>query len=139
MQDSKNLGMYLSDIIHWIDKIEEKSAKLFDFENYSKDQDLQDIIERRLSRITEAARKIPKEWRQKHPEVPWEEIVGMGSVLRHNYDSINPKIVWNTVRTSLTPLKMAVVKLLVEHEKSDHQKTEIPGHSPPKGNKTRQR
>ena len=46
------------------------------------------------------------------PEVPWREIAGIGNVLRHEYQRVADKIVWNVVERHVDPLRDAVVRLL---------------------------
>jgi uncharacterized protein with HEPN domain len=38
--------------------------------------------ERCVEIISEASKRIPQEWKAEHPEVPWQDIAGIGSVLR---------------------------------------------------------
>ena len=47
------------------------------------------MIERNIARISEAARFVPNDVRAKYPAVPWRRIVGIGSVIRHDYDEVD--------------------------------------------------
>ena len=42
--------------------------------------------ERCVEIISEASRRLPREWKTEHPLIPWPRIAGIGSVLRHNYE-----------------------------------------------------
>jgi uncharacterized protein with HEPN domain len=43
----------------------------------------------RLLIIAEAAKHIPSELRDAHPDVPWSKIHGLGNLLRHEYRRID--------------------------------------------------
>jgi uncharacterized protein with HEPN domain len=46
--------------------------------------------------------------RERHPDLPWRAIMGVGNVYRHNYDNLAEEFVWRTVQHSLQPLLDAV-------------------------------
>ena len=41
--------------------------------------------------ISEATRRLPAALLKQHPEINWKQIMGMGSVLRHDYDDLLTK------------------------------------------------
>jgi uncharacterized protein with HEPN domain len=55
------------------------------------------------------------------PSQPWADIRGIGNRLRHGYDNIDIRVIWNTAQARLPPLKAAVQNTLggpeVTHEK----------------------
>jgi uncharacterized protein with HEPN domain len=67
-------------------------------------------VMRALEIISEAARRLPAELRDQHPELPWRAIMGVGNVYRHNYDTIAEEYVWRTVHESL-PALLAVIEV----------------------------
>jgi uncharacterized protein with HEPN domain len=69
-------------------------------------------VERELEIISEASRHIPADLQEVAPEVPWREIAGIGNVLRHEYQRVADKIVWNVVERHVDPLRDAVGRLL---------------------------
>jgi uncharacterized protein with HEPN domain len=66
-------------------------------------------VTRCLEIISEAARRLPSALRDRHPELPWRAIMGVGNVYRHDYDNVAEEFVWRTVKHSLEPL-LAVVE-----------------------------
>jgi Protein of unknown function DUF86 len=52
--------------------------------------------------ISEAARRLPASLRDRHPELPWRAIMGVGNVYRHDYDNLAEEFVWRTVNQSLS-------------------------------------
>jgi uncharacterized protein with HEPN domain len=63
---------------------------------------------RALEVISEASRRLPESFKEKHPEIPWKDIAGAGNVYRHNYEEVLETMVWQTVQHSLTALEKAV-------------------------------
>jgi uncharacterized protein with HEPN domain len=74
------------------------------------------MIERNIGRISEAARFGPNAVRTRYPAVPWRRIVGIGNVIRHDYDEIDDRVMWETATDKLVPLKEAVERILREIE-----------------------
>lgn len=68
--------------------------------------------------IGEAAWKLTKEFRSLHPEVEWEDIMGMRHILVHDYYTISPKILLEVVRQDIPNLKNQIEQLL-GHENCD--------------------
>lgn len=64
---------------------------------------------RALEIISEAARRLPDGFRARHSGLPWKQIMGIGNVLRHNYDDVVETIIWETTHTHLDPLLAVVV------------------------------
>lgn len=61
-------------------------------------------VTRCLEIISEAARRLSEEERERHPGLPWKDMTGAGNVYRHNYDDVEAGLVWVTVRDRLRPL-----------------------------------
>ena len=57
-----------------------------------------------LTVIGEAASKISREFRDEHPEIEWQDIVGMRHRLVHNYGAIRLDVVWGAVHAELPEL-----------------------------------
>lgn len=45
--------------------------------------------------------RLSPEVRQRNPNVPWEQIRGMRNRLGHHYQTSDPRVVWNTLKTDL--------------------------------------
>jgi uncharacterized protein with HEPN domain len=43
----------------------------------------------------------------RHPEIPWQKVAAIGSVLRHNYENIAVPIIWKLAQTDLPALEKA--------------------------------
>jgi uncharacterized protein with HEPN domain len=62
--------------------------------------------------IGEAASTITKEFRDKHKEIPWANIIAMRNRLIHVYFDIDLDRVWDTVTDDLPPLIAALEKTI---------------------------
>jgi uncharacterized protein with HEPN domain len=71
---------------------------------------------RALEIISEAARRLSPPLRERHSELPWRAIMGVGNVLRHNYDDVAEEQVWRTVLEDLPALDRAIAAELERSE-----------------------
>lgn len=73
-----------------------------DYETFCADNRTVWAIEHLLLVIAEAAMRLRG---QPLPEKPWRDIRNMGNWIRHQYDVIDLKIVWDTATEDLQPLE----------------------------------
>ena len=102
---------HLRDILKSIDHIEEFLGDMT-FENYRKDIKTQSAVERQMQIITEAAVRLGEDAEVLCPGFDWKGYRGMGNILRHEYHRVDDKIVWDTAKIELPPLKSAVLLAL---------------------------
>jgi len=104
---SDRIGGWLQDIVDNIDAIETYVGRRT-FDRFRKDRMRMDAVERCLQRITEAVIRIgPDAMRTVMPDLPVEQVRGLGNVLRHAYDSLADDVIWSTVQNDLPPLRRA--------------------------------
>lgn len=82
------------------------------FEAYAAHRLTRRAVERCIEIISEASRRLPPDLRDRHAEIPWPKIAGIGNVLRHDYDVVNDATIWHAAMVDLLPLKAAVAGLL---------------------------
>ena len=105
----------LLDIIDNIDAINDYVGTI-GFAAFAADRKTVDATERCLQRITEAVIRIgPARMSEISPEIPASAIRGMGNVLRHDYDRVDVRSIFDTVADDLPLLRGACVKVLGEH------------------------
>ena len=107
-----NENLYLKNIIESIEKIS-LYTEGFDEKSFQADGKTQDAVIRQLEIIGEASRLLPDEIKQANSQVPWRDISGMRNHLIHRYFKVDIEEVWRTVQNDLSPLKLAVEKILV--------------------------
>jgi uncharacterized protein with HEPN domain len=68
-------------------------------------------VERWLEIISEASRHLTLEMKARESAVDWQQVANFGNVLRHGYQVIDPRIVWNIITADLPPLKESASRL----------------------------
>lgn len=69
-------------------------------------------LERSMELIGEAARRVSGSYREKHPQIPWREIVGLRNILAHEYGRVDHARLYATAIKDLPRLIEALEKLL---------------------------
>lgn len=100
----KNLTAPLTDIIEAIERVRLVLGKT-PLDAFEADWEKQWLIERGVEIISEASRRLTDELKARHPDVPWKKIAGIGNVLRHNYETVAPAIMWKLAREDLFDLE----------------------------------
>jgi uncharacterized protein with HEPN domain len=63
---------------------------------FKADEKTQYAIARALEIIGEAAKRVPKDFRARYPEIPWREMPGMRDVLVHQYEGVSAVALFQT-------------------------------------------
>ncbi len=71
-------------------------------------------VVRCLEIISEASRRIGADVRDRHPNIPWRQVMDAGNVYRHMYDGVSLDIVWLTVHDEL-PILIAAAEAELGH------------------------
>lgn len=100
----------LLDILEAIDRIEKRVAS--DKSRFAKDELLQVWVIHHLEIVGEACRALSDSMKAGHPEIPWNDIIGMRNILIHEYFGIDTPQVWMVVERDLPALKVNVRKIL---------------------------
>jgi uncharacterized protein with HEPN domain len=104
MSKGQELTDYLNDIVIAINDIEEFTHGM-SYEVFSEDKKTVNAVIRSLEILGEATKRIPKSFRQKHSDIPWNKMAGMRDVLIHDYMGIDLKTVWKVIQERLPELK----------------------------------
>jgi uncharacterized protein with HEPN domain len=72
--------------------------------------------ERAILVIAEAVKALPQNMLDRHPAVEWHAIKGMANILRHEYQRVEPQVLWRVVTDSLPRLAPVIETMIVEIE-----------------------
>jgi uncharacterized protein with HEPN domain len=107
----RNWKMRIKDILVCIEKIE-RHTKSLSYAGFEKDDRTIDAVLRNLEIIGEAARHVPREIKDRFPDVPWVEMQTMRNIVIHEYHGVNLRIIWQTVERDLPALKPQLQEIL---------------------------
>ena len=100
----------LCDILEAVERIQKYASRgraVFD-----NDELVQVWILQHVQIIGEATRNLSEDFRTKHPEMPWREIIRMRHVLVHDYFKVDRDILWSVVQNDVPKLKVQVERLV---------------------------
>lgn len=72
-----------------------------------------DATLRNLELIGEAARNVPNEVREAHPEIQWRLVIATRNQLIHGYLGLDDDIVWSIIRDDVPLLLSELAKIAV--------------------------
>ena len=104
--------LYLEDIRDSVNNIEE-FVQGFSHKAFIQDKKTQSAVIRELEIIGEAAKNIPGDITDAHPELPWREMARMRDKLIHGYFSINVEILWKTVSERIPAIKPHITNIFL--------------------------
>jgi uncharacterized protein with HEPN domain len=85
----------------------------FDLGSFRDDLRTLYAVTRCLEIISEASRRLPEGLKARHPLIGWKNMAGAGNIYRHDYEDVDPTLVWEAVLLDLPPLKAAVQQELM--------------------------
>jgi uncharacterized protein with HEPN domain len=112
---ARDARIALEDMILAIARIVEETDKLT-FEQFVANWRARYIVERALLIVCEASRAIPGSLKEKHADIRWTGVRDIGNVIRHQYASLSPLLIWNVIRDELPRLRAAVEAILGDLE-----------------------
>jgi uncharacterized protein with HEPN domain len=66
--------------------------------------------------IGEAAARVPEDFREKHPDIPWHKMTGMRNRLVHDYAQVKVSVLWDTIQHDLPALEKQLLAALAREE-----------------------
>jgi uncharacterized protein with HEPN domain len=72
----------------------------------------QSAILYQMTIVGEATKRLSREYREQHPEIPWNQMAGMRDIISHQYDRLDLDVVWEVIQQDLPELLAMVTPLL---------------------------
>jgi uncharacterized protein with HEPN domain len=88
---ARSIPSALMDMVEAIGRIRSVLGDM-SLDEFESDWQRQWLIERGIEIISEASRRLPEELKERHPEIPWRKVSGIGNILRHEYGNISPPV-----------------------------------------------
>ena len=111
---SRKPDLYLDDIQQACDDILNFTRSMTSANELQDDRRTFLAVVRCLEIIGEAARQMPKSFREKHPEFPWRETASLRNVIAHEYFGLDIDIIWDVVQTQIPILVKQVRQITAE-------------------------
>lgn len=87
-------------------------AQGLDRDQLESDLRTQSAILYQIAIMGEATKRLSREFRAQHPEVPWDDMAGMRDIVSHQYDRIDLDIVWQVIERNIPQLLSMLINLL---------------------------
>jgi len=91
------------DMVHWGRRL----ARMIEgvtWDAYREDEVLQVAVERCIEVIGEAARHLSEDFKARHPDIPWRNIVQQRNVITHGYFFLEHERLWDVTSDKVPKL-----------------------------------
>jgi uncharacterized protein with HEPN domain len=100
----------LFDILDCVHQIQRNTVGM-SFDQWRADILRYRAVERWLEIISEASRHLTPDMKAREAAIDWRQVGNFGNVLRHGYQVVDPRVMWNILTVDLPPLKEAAARL----------------------------
>lgn len=105
--------LYLTDIVEAAQSIARfVMGEIFD--EFEQNEMMNSAVLQKLMVIGEAASRLPKEFTNRFPEIPWVDIIAFRNIAVHEYFAIRWDIAWTAATEEVPVLKEQIEEILRE-------------------------
>ncbi len=117
MQPERNRdGLYLWDMHDYGVRVMSLVAEA-SLDDFAPDSLLRLAIERTVEIVGEAANRVSPAFQTDHPEIPWNQIIGMRNILAHGYAIVDGQVLWEVATRDMKELLAQLEPILPPREK----------------------
>ena len=80
---ARSVLLRLTDMLEPISRVREATVDI-SLDQFAANWQKAWLVERGIEIISEASRYLPDELKARHPQMPWQDVAGIGNVLRHD-------------------------------------------------------
>jgi uncharacterized protein with HEPN domain len=84
------------------------------FEQLSTDSIKLRAFERIMELVGESIKRVPQDFRDAHPEIPWRKIAGMRDVISHAYEDLAYEVLWDAVEMNFPVVLSDLKRILAD-------------------------
>ncbi len=95
----------LESLIESIEKIEIYTSNFCDADDFFYDMKSFDATMMQFIVIGENITKLDDNFKNAHPNIPWQKIKNLRNIVAHNYFGIDAQEVWEIIKDKLLPFK----------------------------------
>ena len=107
----RNEALYLDDIVGAADAIARFLQDL-PKETFLSDELYQSAVLQKLIVIGEAASRLSADFRNRHTQIQWFDVIGLRNIAIHQYFGISWDIVWDTATQDVPALRDQIAAIL---------------------------
>lgn len=105
--------LYLDDIVQAADDIR-RFLKDVPREAFLQNEVLQSAILQKPTVIGEASARLPRQFRDQHPAIPWDDVVAFRNIAVHAYFAVKWEMVWTTATVNAPALRTMVAEIIAQ-------------------------
>lgn len=100
----RNTNLLIEDLWEAVEKVE-RYTEGFEHDRFVKDEKTIDSVVRDFEIIGEAVGKLPQEFKDAHPDIPWKKIIGLRHRIVHDYFDVDVEIIWRILENDMPSLR----------------------------------
>ena len=101
---SRSPRLYVEDILQASREIVEFTRETQNADEFAQDRRTFLAVVRSIEVIGEAARQMPRTFKAEHSDIPWKEIIGLRTVIAHEYFGLDNEILWDVIKNRIPSL-----------------------------------